>query len=159
MRRNPIRQTMSSPSITPDSHTQGLAYFHAGQLADARRAFESAWEAAERAQNQIGMAEAANDLGVTCQKLNQREAAQQNFETAIALFATLGDDARRAQALGNLGTLLGDMKKFREAEARLEQAAAIFRTLGDRQSESLTLKWLSRTHMQHFDFFGALFAY
>lgn len=150
---------MSNASPTSDPHGQGVALFRAGQLAEARRAFESALADAQAAQNKLGMAEASNDLGVTLQKLQQRDGARKNFETAITLFAELNDDTRRARALGNLGTLLADMKKFRDAEIRLEQAAEIFRRVGDQQSESLTLKWLSRAHLKHGDFLGAIFAY
>ncbi len=140
-------------------HAQGLALFRAGRLEEARRAFESARLAAQNEHDVRGEAEAINDLGVVCQKLKQRDSAKQNFETAIALFARIDDDSRRAQALGNLGTLLAELKKFREAEMRLEQAAEIFHRYGDKQNEALTLKWLSRTHMQQGDFLGAIFAY
>ncbi|MCA1555034.1 MAG: hypothetical protein LC737_11735 [Chloroflexi bacterium] len=51
------------------------------------------------------------------------------------------------------------MRYFREAEARLEQAALLFHHAGELQDESLTLKWLSRVHMQRGDVFGALCAY
>jgi tetratricopeptide (TPR) repeat protein len=61
--------------------------------------------------------------------------------------------------MGNLGTLLAAQGKYQEAEIRMEQAAEIFHKLRDYQSEALTLKWLSRMHMQHRDLFGAIFAY
>ena len=41
----------------------------------------------------------------------------------------------------------------------LEQAAEVFHRLSDRQNEALTLKWLSRVHLRHWDFLGAIFAY
>jgi len=148
---------MANPNI--DWHAQGIAYYRAGQLDEAQRAFESAWNAAQRANDKRSAAEAANDLGVTFQKLKQRDKAKQQFETALALFGEVGDAQRRAQTLGNLGTLLGDMRKFKEAESRLEQAAELFHHAGDVQNESLTLRWLSRVHMQHGDVFGAIFAY
>ena len=150
---------MSDQSPATDPHTQGVALFRAGQLDEARRAFETALAEAQATQNTVAVAEATNDLGVTLQKLKQRDDVRKQFETAIALFAELGDDQKRAQVLGNLGTLLADMKKFRDAEIRLEQAAEIFRRLGDQQNESLSLKWLSRAHLQHGDFLGAIFAY
>jgi tetratricopeptide (TPR) repeat protein len=105
------------------------------------------------------VAEAANDLGVTYQQLKQYEMARKNLDTAISLFAELNDDVKRAQAMGNLGTLLAEMGKYREADMRLEQSAEVFHRLGDRQNESLTLKWLSRVHLKHWDFLGAIFAY
>lgn len=142
-----------------DWHAKGIHYFRSGQLDEARHAFESAWREAQQAENKLAAAEAANDLAVTYQKLKQREIAKRHFETAISLFAAVGDDLKRAQAMGNLGALLADMRKFREAEVRLEQAAEVFHKLGDKQSEALTLKWLSRTHMSHGDYFGAIFAY
>ena len=61
--------------------------------------------------------------------------------------------------MGNLGTLLADMGNYRDAEIRLEQSAELFHRVGDAQNESLTLKWLSRTHLRHLDFLGAIFAY
>ena len=150
---------MSNSPASPDYHAQGLTYFRAGQFDQARKAFESAWSEAQRANDKRSSAEAANDLGVTLQKLKAREPARRQFETAVALFTEVGDEQRRAQALGNLGTLLGEMRKHREAEARLEQAAGLFHHAGDLQSESLTLKWLSRLHMQRGDVFGAILAY
>ena len=154
-----IHVLMSESPSNTDWHAQGVSHFRAGQLDAAQLAFESAWAEAQRANDKRRSAEAANDLGVTFQKLKQRDRAKRQFETAIALFAELRDDPRRAQALGNLGTLLGDMRKFREAEVRLEQAATVFHQTGDLRSESLTLKWLSRVHLQHGDVFGALLAY
>ncbi len=142
-----------------DFHAQGVAHFRAGEFAEAQCAFESAWAEAQRVNDKRRAAEAANDLGVTFQKLKQRDKAKHQFESALALFTEVGDQQRRAQTLGNLGTLLGDLRKFTEAESRLEQAALLFHTAGDVQNESLTLKWLSRVHMQHGDIFGALFAY
>ncbi len=149
-----------SESLSPsDWHAQGVTYFRAGQLEQAKQAFESAWSGAQSANDKRSSAEAANDLGVTLQKLKRRDQAKRQFETAVALFTELGDEQRRAQSLGNLGTLLGDMRQHREAEARLEQAAGLFHHAGDLRSEALTLKWLSRVHMQHGDIFGAILAY
>ena len=137
----------------------GVQHFRAGQLDDARKAFESARTVAHGADNKLGEAQALNDLGVVCQKLKLSEIARQHFDNAVHLFAEIGDDVKRAQALGNLGTLLAEQGKYQEAEIRMEQAAEIFHKLRDFQSESLTLKWLSRMHMQNRDLFGALFAY
>jgi tetratricopeptide (TPR) repeat protein len=142
-----------------DLHAQGQAQFRSKKYGDARRTFEKARELAEAAQNKPAVAEAANDLGVTYQQLKQYEMARKNLDTAISLFAELNDDVKRAQAMGNLGTLLAEMGKYREADMRLEQSAEVFHRLGDRQNESLTLKWLSRVHLKHWDFLGAIFAY
>ncbi|MBI1800229.1 MAG: tetratricopeptide repeat protein [Chloroflexi bacterium] len=149
----------SASSPSSDLHAEGSAHYRAGRLHDARRAFEAALTGARASGNLAAEAEAANNLGVVFQKLKRRAEAHQQFETSVALFVQVGDAPRRAQALGNLGTLLADMRKFKEAEARLAQSAEIFHQQGDRPSEALTLKWLSRTHMQHLDFFGAISAY
>jgi len=149
---------LPSPSFEQLRET-GVQHFRAGQLDDARQAFESARVAAQSAANQLGEAQALNDLGVVCQKLKLSELARQYFDTAVHLFAAVGDDTKRAQAMGNLGTLLASQGKYQEAEIRMEQAAEIFHTLRDLQSEALTLKWLSRMHMQNRDLFGAIFAY
>lgn len=138
---------------------QGLAQFRAKQYQAALQTFEKVRDQAQAAQDKSAMAEAANDLGVTYQELKQRDAARKSLDTAISLFGELNDDVKRAQAMGNLGTLLADMGQYREAEIRLEQAAEIFHRANDAQNESLTLKWLSRTHLRHWDFLGAIFAY
>ena len=149
---------MTNPPAS-DLHNQGLAQFRAGQYQAALRTFESARDQAQAAQDKPALAEAANELGVTYQQLKQRDAARKSFDTAIGLFAELNDDVKRAQAMGNLGTLLADMGNYRDAAIRLEQSAEVFHRAGDMQNESLTLKWLSRIHLRHWDFLGAIFAY
>ncbi len=153
--------TMSnSPSPSFEQlRESGVQYFRAGQLEAAHQAFEAARTVAHGTANKLGEAQALNDLGVVCQKLKLSEIARQHFDMAVHLFAEIGDDTQRAQAMGNLGTLLAAQGKYQEAEIRMEQAAEIFHKLRDYQSEALTLKWLSRMHMQHRDLFGAIFAY
>jgi len=148
----------TNPPI-PGLHDQCLAQFRAGQYQAALHTFETARDQAQAAQDKVGLAEAANDLGVTYQQLKQRDAARKSLDTAISLFTELNDDVKRAQAMGNLGTLLADMGNYRDAEIRLEQSAELFHRVVDAQNESLTLKWLSRTHLRHLDFLGAIFAY
>jgi tetratricopeptide (TPR) repeat protein len=153
---------MSEPNSSPsalESHERGVAYFRAGQYPAALKELERAAAASAAAGDKRTLAETANDLGATLQKLKQREAARKQFESALALFAELADDNKRAQALGNLGTLLADMKKYREAERTLEQAAELFHRLGEMGNEAFTLKWLSRVHLRQWDLLGALFAY
>ena len=149
----------NSPTPSSPSHQKGIELFRAGQYDEARRAFEEARAEAQRADDRQAEGQALNDLGAAYQKLRQHDQARQSFEAAIRLFADLGDDRRRAQAMGNLGTLLGEMKKHREAIIRLEQAADVFTRIGDKQSAALTLKWLSRTYLQNWDFLEAIFAY
>jgi tetratricopeptide (TPR) repeat protein len=144
---------------TLDSHARGIAAFRAGQYDDALKQFQIAAKEAADTQNKRAIAEIANDLGATYQRLKKRDAARKQFDTAMTLFAELGDDSKRAQAMGNLGTLLADMKKYRDAEMRLEQAAELFHRQKDMQSEAYTLKWLSRVHLRRWDFLGAIFAY
>ena len=149
---------MSNASET-SLREHGLAQFRAGQYQAALQTFENLRAQAATAHDALSLAEATNDLGVTYQALKQNESAKTNLESAISQFATLNDDVKRGQAMGNLGTLLAEMGKYREAEIRLEQAAEIFHKAGDAQNEALTLKWLSRTHLKHWDFLGAIFAY
>jgi tetratricopeptide (TPR) repeat protein len=137
----------------------GVQHFRAGQLSAARQAFESARLAAQQNANPQGEAEMSNNLGMVCQKAKEYDAAYQHFDAAIHLLASIGDDVKRAQAMGNLGALLAEQGKYKEAEIRLEQAAEVFHKLRDSQNEALTLKWLSRIHMQHRDIFAAIFAY
>lgn len=152
---------MSLPPTTSfdQLRQQGVQEFRNGNLAEAQRTLEAARIAARQLAHKQGEAEVSNDLGVVCQKLQRYDDARQYFESALHLFAETNDDIKRAQTMGNLGTLLAQQKKHREAEIRLEQAAEIFHKLHDAQNEALTLKWLSRVHMQHGDIFGAIFAY
>ena len=149
---------MTNASET-SARERGLAQFRAGQYQAALQTFEKLRAQAAAAHDALALAEATNDLGVTYQALKQNERAKTNLENAISQFAALNDDVKRGQAMGNLGTLLAEMGKYRESEIRLEQAAEIFHNAGDAQNESLTLKWLSRTHLKHWDFLGAIFAY
>ena len=147
---------MSSSPSASGLREQGLVQFRAGQYQAALQTFETARDQAAAAQDKVALAEAANDLGVTYQQLKQRDAARKSLDMAINLFAELNDDVSRAQAMGNLGTLLADMGKYREAEIRLEQAAEVFHRAGDAQNEALTLKWLSRVHLRHWDFLNGI---
>lgn len=149
---------MTNTSQT-STREQGLAQYRAGRYQTALQTFEALRAQAESAHDALSLAEATNDLGVTYQALKQNDSAKKNLESAMAQFAALNDDVKRAQAMGNLGTLLAEMGKYRESEIRLEQAAEIFHKAGDAQNEALTLKWLSRTHLKHWDFLGAIFAY
>ncbi len=141
------------------NHARALEAYHAAQYDEALRLLATARDEARSADDCDAEAQALNDLGVVNQKLAKRDEARQQFDAAIALFAQTGDERGRAQALGNLGTLLGEMRQTREAVTRLEQAQDLFTQLGDKQNAALTLKWLSRAHMQNWNFLEAIFAY
>jgi tetratricopeptide (TPR) repeat protein len=141
------------------NHARALEAYRAARYDDALRLLAMARDEARKAANRAAEAESLNDLGVVLQKLKKRDEARKQFEAALAIFAQTGDERGRAQALGNLGTLLGEMHRKREAVASLEQAQEIFTRLGDRQNAALTLKWLSRAHMQNWNPIEAIFAY
>lgn len=141
------------------NHARALDAYRASNYAEAARLLATARDEAHRAGNRGAEAQALNDLGVVNQKLAKREDARKQFEAAVAMFAQIDDEHGRAQALGNLGTLLGDMHRKREAVASLEQAQELFTRLGDKQNAALTLKWLSRAHMQNWNPIEAIFAY
>ena len=141
------------------THSRAIEAYRAGQHGDALRLLESAAAEARRRGDRAAEALALNDLGVVAQNLRRYPEAQRHFEAALALFDAPGDERARAQTLGNLGTLLGEIHRPREAAAKLEQASELFTRLGDNAGASLTLKWLSRTHMQRGSFLEAIFAY
>ncbi len=152
-----MTRTVSVP--TNPSHTKAIEAYRTGQHGDALRLLETATAEARRSGDRAAEALALNDLGVVSQEMRRYDDALRHFEAAMAIFGALGDERARAQTLGNLGTLLGEMRKPRDAAARLEQSAEIFTRLGDKANAALTLKWLSRAHMQSGNFLEAIFAY
>ena len=98
----------TSPDLpAPSTHAQGVALFRAAKYEEARAAFEAASAQARAAQDKRAAAEAANDLGVTLQKLRQRQAARAQLEsvTHAANFPSAASGARFWSKAGNLTAL------------------------------------------------------
>jgi len=91
-------------------------------------------------------AQAKQNLGlVECEQGNL-EAAQRQFEEALTLYRSLGDQHGVADCLSGLGRILSTKGFYDTARRQFEKALAIFQGLGDRQNEAACLRTIGVTY-------------
>jgi tetratricopeptide (TPR) repeat protein len=135
---------------------EGMALFQRGSRSQAITKFEEAVQAFTAENDQLGQAEALNNIGVIYRLQRNREAATQALTQAQTIFAAIGDDNRQAQALGNLGDIYASQKKREEAARAYSEASALFAKSGDLAKQSQVLRALSLLDLKRGRWFMAM---
>jgi len=126
-----------------------------GPWADALTRHAAAVQAAQRAGDRLGQANALNDLGNLRRLTGDYPGAAQAQEQALGICRDLGDRRGQADALNYLGSvrwLTGDYPGAAEA---LEQALGICRDLGDRRGQANALNHIGYMWLHTGDYPGA----
>ena len=102
-------------------------------LEDWRHTHELALDAARRAGDRGGEAQALNNLGLVYARQGRLEDALASYERSLAMKRELGDRRGEAQALGNRGNVYANQGRLDDAIASYERSLEICRELGDRR--------------------------
>lgn len=110
-----------------------------GHWQDWVRVNQAVLDAARRAADRAGEANALADLGSAYEWLGRYPEAIANHGEALALFRELGDGDGEAGSLNNLGSIHDRLGRLPEAIACLRESLGIFRRLGKRRGEATSL--------------------
>lgn len=122
---------------------EGLALFRRGMHDEALSKFEAAAHAFAEEGDDLGRAEALNNIGVVQRVRKEWQAAEEALKEAVQLFAKLGDDNRHGQALGNLGDFYAFRGNSEEAAHFYSDGAELLARSGDRDKQAQLLRALS----------------
>lgn len=122
---------------------EGLALFRRGMHDEALSKFEAAAQSYGEAGNDIGRAEALNNIGVVQRVRRDWEAAEDALKEAIELLAKAGDDNRLGQALGNMGDFYAFRGQPDEAAHYYSDGAELMARTGDGERQAQLLRALS----------------
>ena len=123
-----------------------------GPFADAITRHTAAVQAAQRAADRLGQANALNDLGNAQRLAGDYPGAAQAQEQALRIYRDLGSRLGQANALSYLGTVRRAMSDCPAAAQALEQALDIYRDLGDRRGQANALNELGETRRHTDDY-------
>ena len=122
---------------------EGLALFRRGMHDEALSKFEAAAHAYAEAGDDIGRAEALNNIGVVRRVRQEWNAAEEALKEAIDLFAKAGDDNRHGQALGNMGDFYAFRGDLDQAASYYSDGAELLARSGDSERQGQLLRALS----------------
>lgn len=122
---------------------EGLALFRRGLHDEALSKFEASAQAYTEAGDDIGRAEALNNVGVVQRVRREWDAAETALKEAIELLAVAGDDNRHGQAVGNLGDFYAFRGDPEKAATYYSDGAELLARSGDRERQSQLLRALS----------------
>lgn len=131
----------------------GLRQYESNDFQGALASFEQARALFAQADDQKGVGEMWNSMGVVYYRQGQLSEAQQALERAGALARQTGDRDGLAKSLGNLGSVYAKLKDVPQAEASFNQAIVIFRELGDTESANATLRAMSDLNIKQGQWF------
>ncbi|HEV7961375.1 MAG TPA: tetratricopeptide repeat protein [Actinoplanes sp.] len=131
--------TRGWPTHTTRLSTTVFRHLNGGYQADALVVHGHAHQAAHRAGDLTGQADALTNLGATEMRLGRYGPAVEHLEQALGLFRQAGDPVGQARALDNLGNIEERLGTFPPAADHLEQALHLFRQAGDRTGEARAL--------------------
>jgi tetratricopeptide (TPR) repeat protein len=146
-------------SLAQELTDQGRLSYRQGELSEALSYLRRAHEQYRASDDAVGVAEAANDIGVLYTVMRRYKEAERWLNDAYELFVSMRDLGGEAQTLGNLGSLAQAKRDLKEAAAYLQQAADRFHLVGDDERRSATLKILSMVRLRQLRFLQALAAY
>jgi DNA-binding SARP family transcriptional activator/tetratricopeptide (TPR) repeat protein len=110
-----------------------------GRWQDQADSFHTAVEAAYRAGDRVGQANAERGLGWACMRLSRNDDARTHLGHAVALFAELGDQLGEADAHRNLGWLEELQGDYQEALSHDLRSLALYRAVGDQTGQARAL--------------------
>jgi tetratricopeptide (TPR) repeat protein/transcriptional regulator with XRE-family HTH domain len=126
-----------------------------GPWADAVARHSAAVQAAQRAGDLLGQANALSDLGSVQRLVGDYPGATQALERALAIYRDLGSQLGQATALHHLGNVRRSTGDCPAAAEMLEQALDIYGDLGDRLGQATALNDLGETRNHADDYPGA----
>ena len=129
-----------------DTHGEGRAlnalggiYRDFGEMEEARRCHQQAYEILEQVDDKKGQASSINNLGVCSRRLNDYQQALDCFEEAYKMHKEAGNQQKEAQTLANIGNVWRELRKPQQSLHHYEQSLEIFLMIGDRRSEGISL--------------------
>ena len=126
-----------------------------GPWADAITRHAAAVQAAHRAGDRLGQANALTDLGNAQRLAGDYPGAAQAQEQALGIYRDLGDRLGQANALSYLGNVRRAMADCPAATEAQEQALGIYRDLGDQRGQANALNEIGETRNHTDDYPGA----
>lgn len=122
--------------------------FARGRLAEAGRGFTRALDLAERTQDMLMMARAANNLGNVDLYLGQLDAALASYRLARSRFERAGLPQGEAEALINIGIAWRELGRLTEAQESAEDALEIAERIGSRRliAQALAMRAEATAH-------------
>lgn len=122
---------------------EGLALFRRGMHDEALSKFEAAAHAFGESGDDVGRAEALNNIGVVQRVRRNWDAAEEALKEAIELLGKAGDDNRLGQALGNMGDFYAFRGQTDEAARYYSDGAELMARSGDGKRQAQLLRTLS----------------
>lgn len=126
----------------------GQIHLTRGRLEEARKAYDHALAAYDRAGDSHGKAIVFVELGVTSRRSGKVEEALDYYRSALPILHEAGDVGEEANTLHSMGVaaiLLGDLERANEW---LNQALALWRGSADLDGEATALISLSRLELK-----------
>lgn len=122
---------------------EGLSLFRRGMHDEALSKFEAAAHSYGEAGDDIGRAEALNNIGVVQRVRRDWDAAEEALKESMELFAKAGDDNRLGQAMGNMGDFYAFRGQADEAARHYSDGAELMAKTGDGERQAQLLRALS----------------
>ncbi len=110
-----------------------------GRYAEAMEKLERSREIFTALGDRAGIAQVLHFRGTTATHQRDFQAAEELYQSAMALSRELGDHSRTASLLSNLGILARMQGRYDEARQLNEQALTLRRTLGDKWAIAVSL--------------------
>ena len=124
----------------------GAAHYSAGNTVEAKKQFDAAFEAAQRAGDAATSGQLHVDLGKIAAAEGASQAARDHFARAIETAQEMAAPVIECAARNGLGSLCVDLGQFDEARTHYQGALAIARDVGDRHWEGGLLGNLGNVH-------------
>lgn len=119
--------------------TLGTILFDQGNLAGARRHFESAQGVYRQLGDQASLARSQNNLGLLAKQQGDPDGALALYEESLELCREIGNELLEAYALNNMAGLLSERGKLGRAVELFQEVLVIRRSSGDRAGEAYAL--------------------
>jgi DNA-binding SARP family transcriptional activator len=126
-----------------------------GPWAEAITRHAVAVQSARHLGDQLGQADALNNLGTVRRLTGDYLGAAGDLEQALAIYRDLDEQVGQANALSNLGDVQRMTSDYPAAGRDLEQALAIYRDIGDRIGQAHALSSLGTVRQLTGDYLGA----
>lgn len=135
---------------------QGLAAYQAGELQQAIQLWQQALNASETTPQQ---AQTLGNLAIAYYETGQYLTALQTNQTALDMFAELGNQAAVGQVQANLGNVYEALGDYERAIAAYQESLNIARAAGNRVAEGVSIGNLGYIYSVQGDQTAALTAY
>jgi CHAT domain-containing protein/Tfp pilus assembly protein PilF len=135
---------------------QGVAFYHAGQYAEALAAFEEALAIYQQLGDRAGEGQTLNNIGAVYGDQGQYAQALDYYTQALEIQREVSDRASEGTTLHNMGGVYYDQGQYTAALDHYTQALEIRREVGDRAGEGITLIGIGMVHCAQGQYAAAL---